>query len=204
MNLQNRDIAGGVTWAITPKRLLDVRFGYSRNTGGKTPIKVGQTSILVQSGITDGLPTDPTILRSLNGQSVTGYTQFGSQTSNPQFQNPTIYNPKANYTTMVGRHCLKLGYEYQAVNTQVNDFKPSYGQDNYAGVYASNGNPASRTVASGALTLAAQLKQARNLADFMFGNRSSYSLINFTIVNRRQRYNFVYVQDDVKVNPISR
>lgn len=201
VNIQNRDIAGGVTWAITPTNLLDARFGYSRNLGGKSPINVGQPSILTQSGITDGLPTDPTIVRSLNGQAVTGFTQFGSQTSNPQFQNPTIYNPKVNLTTIHGRHSLKLGYEYQAVNTQVNDFNPSYGQDNYAGLYAANGNPANTTIAAGAPTLSSQLQQARNLTDFLFGNRSSYSLTNFTIVNLRQRFNFLYLQDDIKVSP---
>ncbi len=201
VNIQNRDIAGGVTYAIRPTKLIDARFGYSRNIGGKSPINVGLPSILVQSGITDGLPTDPTIVRSLNGQAVTGFTQFGSQTSNPQFQNPTIYNPKVNFTTIQGRHSVKLGYEYQTVHTQINDFNPSYGQDNYGGVYASNGNPANTTVGAGAPTLSSQLQQARNLADFMFGNRSSYSLTNFTIVNLRQQYNFAYVQDDIKVSP---
>ena len=157
----------------------------------------------MQSGITDGLPTDPTIVRSLNGQAITGFTQFGSQTSNPQFQNPTIYNPKVNYTTIRGRHSLKLGYEYQAVNTQINDFNPSYGQDNYSGVYSSNGTPAyfAQLTATQQAGYASQLQQARNLADFMFGNRSSYSLTNFTIVNLRQRYNFLYLQDDIKVTP---
>ncbi len=201
VNIQNRDIAGGVTWAITPTKLLDVRFGYERNIGGKSPINVGQTSLLTQSGISDGLPTDPTIVRSLNGQNITGFAQLGSQTSNPQFQNPTIYNPKANFTTVKGRNSIKLGYEYQAVNTQVNDFNPSYGQDNYSGLYSANGNPASTVIAAGAPTLSSQLQQARNLTDFLFGNRSSYSLTNFTVVNLRQRFNFVYLQDDIKVSP---
>lgn len=85
----------------------------------------------------------------------------------------------------------------------MNDFNPSYGQDNYSGVYSSDGTPAyfaSLTTAQQA-AYAPQLQQARNLADFMFGNRSSYSLTNFTIVNLRQRFNFMYVQDDIKVTP---
>ena len=201
VSITNKDIAGGLTWSITPNQLLDVRFGYSINKGGKFPIGQGQTSLLVENGITDGLPTDPNVVRALNAQSVTGYSQFGAQPSNPQFQNPTIYNPKVNYTLIRGKQSLKFGYEYQAINTQVNDFNPSYGQDNYGGVYASNGNPANTTPAAGAPSLASQLQQARNLADFMFGNRSSYSLTNYTVVNLRQRYNFMYVQDDIKVSP---
>lgn len=193
VHLLNRDFAGGVTVTLSPTRLLDLRFGGSENQGGKSPINLGQPSLLAQNGITDGLPTDPTIVRSLNGQAITGYTQFGSQTSSPQFQNPTIYNPKANYTTIRGRHTLKLGYEFQQVNTQVNDFNPSYGQDNYSGQYSKPTVPAGTT----ALTA----NNLYNLADFFFGNRSAYSLTNFTIVNLRQRYNFMYVQDDINVSP---
>ena len=201
VTIRNKNIAGGVTWAITPTQLLDARFGWSRNVGQKFPVNVGQQSILVQSGITDGLPTDPRIVRSLNAQSVTGFSQFGAQSSNPQFQNPMVFNPKVNYTLVKGRHSIKLGYEFQEIHTELNDFNPSYGQDNYAGTYSANGNPANTTTAAGAPSLTAQLQQARNLADFLFGNRSSYALTTYAIVNLRQRYNFMYVQDDIKVTP---
>lgn len=202
-NIQNRNIAGGATWTISDNKLLDIRFGWSRNLGGKFPIGQGESSLLVENGITDGLPTDPLVVRSLNAQSVTGYSQFGAQSSNPQFQNPTIFNPKANFTWIKNKHSMKFGYEYQKVNTEVNDFNPSYGQDNYAGLYAANGDvqTTNRTSVDPSATYAAQLQQARNLADFMFGNRSSYSLTTYAIVNLRQQYNFMYFQDDFKLNP---
>jgi hypothetical protein len=202
-SITNKAIAGGVTWAISANKLLDARFGWSKNKGGKTPVGAGQPSLLVENGITDGLPTDPTVVRALNAQSVTGYSQFGALSSNPQFQNPTIFNPKVNFTWLKGKHSLKIGYEFQAVHTEVNDFNPSYGQDNYNGQYAGNGVPASIANLSAAqqATYASQLQQARNLADFMFGNRSSYALTTYAIVNLRQRYNFMYVQDDIKVSP---
>ena len=203
VNIQNRNIAGGMTWTISANKLFDLRFGWSRNLGGKFPIGQGQSSLLVENGITDGLPTDPLVVRSLNAQSVTGYSQFGAQSSNPQFQNPTIYNPKANFTWIKSKHSMKFGYEWQAVNTEVNDFNPSYGQDNYGGVYAGNGDIANtnRTSIDPSSTYAAQLQAARNLADFMFGNRSSYSLTTYAIVHLRQRYNFMYFQDDMKLSP---
>ena len=223
VNIRNKNYAGGVTWAIRPNQLLDARFGYSQNIGGKSPIGSGQPSLLVQSGITDGLPTDPIVVRALNAQSVTGYSQFGAQSSNPQFQNPTIYNPKVNYTLLKGKHSIKLGYEFQEVHTVLNDFNPSYGQDNYAGQFARLKNPntsvncanntttpaagdpctfsANTATVGGSPTVAAQIQQAQNLTDFLLGNRSSYSLTTYAIVNLRQRYNFMYVQDDIKVTP---
>lgn len=203
VNIQNRNIAGGLTWTISANKLLDIRFGWSRNLGGKFPIGQGQSSMLVENGITDGLPTAPLVVRSLNAQSVTGYSQFGAQSSNPQFQNPTIYNPKANFTWIKNKHSMKFGYEWQAVNTELNDFNPSYGQDNYNGVYAKNGDIASsnRTSIDSSASYAAQLQAAQNLADFVFGNRSQYSLTTYAIVHLRQRYNFMYFQDDIKVTP---
>jgi hypothetical protein len=193
VSIQNRNIAGGATWTIAANKLLDIRFGWSRNLGGKFPIGQGESSLLVENGITDGLPTDPLVVRSLNAQAVTGFSQFGAQPSNPQFQNPTIYNPKLNFTWIKGKHSMKFGYEWQGVNTEVNDFNPSYGQDNYAGQFS---RPAGTNTSNDAAT-----QQARNLADFMMGNRSSYALTTYAIVNLRQRFNFMYFQDDIKVTP---
>lgn len=223
VSIRNKNIMGGVTWAVTPTQLLDARFGWSRNIGAKFPVGVGQPSMLVQSGITDGLPTDPRVVRTLNAQSVTGYSQFGAQSSNPQFQNPMVFNPKVNYTILKGKHSVKFGYEFQEIHTELNDFNPSYGQDNYAGQFARMKNPSgtvacanntttplagdpctfpvNTTATSGAPSVASQVQQAQNMADFLFGNRSSYSLTTYAVVNLRQRYNFMYVQDDIKVTP---
>lgn len=201
VNIKNKNVAGGVTWTIAANKLLDARFGWSKNEGGKFPIGEGESSMLVENGITDGLPTDPLVVRALNAQSVTGYSQFGAQSSNPQFQNPTIFNPKVNFTWIKNKHSMKFGYEWQGVHTELNDFNPSYGSDTYAGQYASNGNPANTSVAAGAPTLSSQLQQARNLADFMFGNRSTYSLTTYAIVHLLQDYNFMYFQDDIKISP---
>ncbi len=199
VHLLNRQIAGGTTYILSTNKLLDLRFAYTKNEGGKTPYGQGHSSLLTENGITNGIPTDPMLVRDLNAQSVSGFTQFGAQPSNPQFQNPTIYNPKVNFTFVHGKQSMKFGFENQEVHTQVNDFNPSYGQDNYAGAYAA-ASVASADTAIGN-TQSTQLSQASNLADFLFGNQSSYSLTNYTIVNLRQRFNFAYFQDDIKLFP---
>jgi hypothetical protein len=212
--VQNRQVAGGATWIISQNRLLDIRFAWTRNIGAKTPYSAGQQSLLTQYGITDGLPTDPMIVRSLNGQSISGFTQLGNQTSSPQFQNPTIYNPKVNYTWVHGKQSMKVGYELQLIHTQINDFNPSYGQDNYASQYAAGPSSTFFPTCTAAITTgciptdtatgntaSTQIAQAREVADFLFGNRSSYSLTNYTVVNLRQRYNAGYFQDDLKLTP---
>ena len=72
---------------------------------------------------------------------------------------------------------MKIGYEYQAINTDINDFNPSYGQDNYAGTVLHGSPGRSRGC------LWTTYRRPSNLADFLFGNRSSYSLTNFFIAS---------------------
>ncbi len=220
VKVQNRQIAGGATWTISQNKLLDIRFGWTRNIGAKTPYTAGQPSLLTQYGITDGLPTDPSLTRTLNGQSISGFTQLGNQTSSPQFQDPTLWNPKVNFTWVRGRHSIKLGYEQQIIHTVINDYNPSYGQDNYASKFAAgptNGTTpffancttttqtncipqecytTPTTPCNSSSTASTQVAQAQEVADFLFGNRSSYSITTYAVKNLRQRYFAGYVQDE--------
>ena len=192
VHIYNRQIAFGTTYVITPTSLLDFRMGIGTNQGAKAPYGVGTPGLLAAAGITDGLPTSPIIVRSLNAQAVTGFTQFGTQPASPQFQNPSVINPKANYTLVHGIHSIKVGYEYQAINTQINDYNPSFGQSNYGGAYSTT--PGTPTDTGTGNNASAQISQARDLADFIFGNQNSYSLTNFFIASVRQRMNFMYVR----------
>src|SRR5580692_7951534 len=140
VNIFNQQIAGGVTHTFSQNSILDARFAFTRTDGGKFPY--GQNLPSLMAGI-PGLPTDPQVVRSLNVQSVNGYSQFGNQGSNPQYQNPYIYNPKINYTQIRGRSTYKVGYEYQAIFTTIDDFNPVYGQDTYDGGFSYTGTNAS-------------------------------------------------------------
>ena len=209
VHIYNQQVAAGSTYTLTPSSLLDARVAFTWNEGGKTPVGRGQPSLLIANGITNGIPTDPRISRSLNGQAVSGFTQFGAQTSNPQFQNPFVVDPKVNYTFIHGIHSVKIGYEYLSISTAIDDFNPVYGSDTYGGGFAALGaNCKDGQVSTGAApctpvdavsSYSTQIGQARNLADFMFGNRSAYQLNNFVIINLKQQMNFMYVQDDVKL-----
>jgi hypothetical protein len=221
VNIRNKQIAGGVTYVLSQNKLLDFRMAWTQNYGAKTPYGQGDSSLLTENGITDGIPTDPFLKRDLNAQSINGFTQLGAQPASPQFQNPTIYDPKANFTYVHGRQSMKFGYEYEMVGVQINDYNPSYGQDNYASAYSTGPSttvggvttPFYATCATPASTgcvptdtasgnsASTQIAQARAVADFLFGNRSSYSLTNYVVKNLRQQFNFLYFQDDFKVSP---
>ncbi len=196
VNIFNQQAAGGVTHAFDQNLILDARFGFTLTDGGKSPYGANLQSL--ENGIT-GLPTSSIVTRSLNGQSVSGFSQFGNQTSNPQFQNPTVYDPKVNLTYLRGRQQLKFGYEYQSIFTAVEDFNPTFGQDTYNGGFSFY----STTPNAGASTLSASdtgTKEAVGLADFLFGARDTYQLNNFVIAHLNQRMHYFYVQDDIRVN----
>jgi len=186
----NRQIAAGITHAFGPSSTLDARIGFTWTHGGKNPYLAGQESLNTQAGI-PGLPTDKAVVRRLSNESVKNFSTWGAQTSNPQFQNPFVINPKINYSLIEGRHSMKIGWEYLAINTEVDDFNPVYGGETFSQGFSQNGGGTSDAGAG----------EAAYLTDFLTGARDSYQLNNFRIVNYHQYMNYFYFQDDWKMLP---
>jgi hypothetical protein len=186
----NQQIAGGVTHLFSQNSILDARFAFTRTDGGKSPYGAGLPSL--ETGIA-GLPTSGPAVTSLNAQSVSNFSQFGNLTSNPQFQDPYVYNPKLNYTLIKGRSTYKVGYEYQAIFTTDDDFNPAYGEDTYNEYFSYGGTGSPSSLDTGT-------KEGAALADFLFGARDTYQLNNQTIAHINQRMHFFYFQDDIRVS----
>jgi hypothetical protein len=186
----NRQIAAGITHSFSPSSTLDARIGFTWTHGGKAPYLAGRQSINVDAGI-PGLPTDKAVIRRLSNESVKNFSTFGAQTSNPQFQNPFVINPKINYSLIKSHHSMKFGWEYLAINTEVDDFNPVYGGETFSQGFSQNGGGTSDAGAAAAAFL----------TDFLTGARDSYQLNNFRIVNYHQYMNYFYFQDDWKLLP---
>ena len=122
----NQQLAGAFTFAMDPTSLLEVRVGFSKTIAGKEPPGLGGPSMRSLYGIT-GLSEDPRLTGGLTNQAVSGFTAFGRQATNPQWQYPYVYNPKVNYSKILGKHSLKTGYEYQRIHTEIQDVNPLYG-----------------------------------------------------------------------------
>ncbi len=186
----------GYTWTLTPTSLFDARFGFDHVLAGKVPPYLGGPSMEQLYGI-PGLPTSPNLTGGLNSQSISGFSQLGRQTSNPQFQNPTSFNPKFNYSWIKGRHALKVGYEFTDIRTEVLDVNPLYGADTYAGQFS---KPTCGELGQASGCKIASDATSYNLADFVFGLPSTIQLGNNLVTNLRQHINALYVQDDYRVN----
>ncbi len=164
--------------------------------GGKVPPYLGGPSMQQLYGI-PGLPTSPNLTGGLNTQNISGFSQLGRQTSNPQFQNPTSFDPKLNYSLIKGRHAIKFGYELVIVRTEVLDVNPLYGADNYAGQFS---KPTCALLGQASGCSIASDATSYNLADFMFGLPSTIQLGNNLVTNLRQHIHALYVQDDFRVS----
>jgi hypothetical protein len=182
---KNKQLALGTTYTGSERSLLEIRFGWSSTRGGKNPPALGAASAFDAYGL-PGLPTDPRISGGLPTELINGYADLGRQATNPQWQYPTVWDPKVNYTWLLGRQSLKAGYEFQRVNVEVMDVNPLYGRDTYSGLFSRPAGAASNNL--------------YNLADFMLGLRSQYALSNALVAQLRKNMHFTYLQDDLRAN----
>jgi hypothetical protein len=176
----DQQVALGYTRLIGSNRVLDARLGLSRTKAGKYTLSIGDDAITIP-----GLPTNPVVAGGLPSIAITGFTSFGRQSTNPQWQDPAVLDPKVNYTWVKGKHSMKFGYEYEHIWMAVNDNNPLYGSFTYGGAYSNDGG--------------ANVTD-NYWADFLFGNQSSYSLANFFVAHLRQTEHNLYAQDDWKAS----
>ncbi|MGC2402364.1 MAG: TonB-dependent receptor [Acidobacteriaceae bacterium] len=184
----SKQVAVGYNFTPKANQILQLRLGLTWTRSGKAPVNIGATNLLAEYNIPN-IPTDPSITGGLNSQAVTGFSQFGRQTTNPQFTNPYDANPKVNYSILKGRNSFKMGGEYGYFNMAISDFHPQFGEDFYGGQF-------SRAIATQA-TDAAHI-QSYNLADFLLGARNSYQLNNLATIQYERRWYMGYFQDDYK------
>jgi hypothetical protein len=180
IRILDQQVALGYTHIWGANKVIDARLGLSRTKAGKYSLSIGNDSITIP-----GLPDDPVVSGGLPSTGITGFTAFGRQSTNPQWQDPALLDPKVNFTWVKGNHSLKFGYEYEHIWMAVNDNNPLYGSFSYAGGFSADGSTVSDTY----------------WADFLFGTTNNYSLANYFVAHLRQSLDSVYAQDDWKLKP---
>ncbi|HEY0306560.1 MAG TPA: TonB-dependent receptor [Acidobacteriaceae bacterium] len=194
----DQQIALGHTHLFGADKVLDARLGLSRTKAGKYTLSLGNNAITVP-----GLPSGY-LSGGLPAVGITGgFTPFGRQTTNPQWQNPALIDPKVNFTWVRRKHSLKFGYEYEHVWMAVNDNNPFYGSWTFGKGYATC---PTQTVGGVTSPLYPNCTDTTTVADdywadFLFGNTSGYAVSNYFVVHLRQTLQSAYAQDDWKVSP---
>jgi hypothetical protein len=184
--IDSRQLAFGWTRTIGASQLFEARLGLSRTRAGKFSLAIGDNSFSFP-----GVPTDPTVAGGLPTTTISGYSTLGRQSTNPQYQNPSLLNPKMNYTWVKGQHSLKVGYEFQRVWIEVQDNPPLYGTWTFGGGF-------SRQYTAGRAVGAAT--NDNYIADYLFSAPSAYSISTYTVARLTNNQHFGYLQDDWKVS----
>jgi hypothetical protein len=192
IRILDQQIALGYTQLFGGNKVLDARLGLDRTKAGKYNLSIGDKSFTFP-----GLPSDPIVAGGLPSIGLSGgFTGFGRQSTNPQWQNPALIDPKVNFTWVKGQHSLKFGYEYEHIWMAVEDNNPLYGSFTFSGGY-SRCSLANDANCSNPTTTVAD----NYWADFLFGTTSAYSLANEFVAHLLQSDQSVYAQDDWKVLP---
>ena len=183
IKILDQQVALGYTHLIGANKVLDARLGLSGTRAGKYSLSIGDDAITFP-----GLPTDPTVAGGLpsTGTGSSGLTAFGRQSTNPQWQNPSLLDPKVNFSWILGRHSLKFGYEYEHIWMEVQDSNPLFGSFTYSGDYSA---------------VSGSTGPEDYWADILFGTPSAYALATYFKAHLLQNMDNLYAQDDWRVSP---
>jgi hypothetical protein len=199
IRILDQQVALGYTHLWGANKVIDARLGVSKTKAGKYSLSIGNNAITIP-----GLPTDPTVAGGLPSTSISNFSSFGRQSTNPQWQNPSLLDPKVNFTWVKGKHSLKFGYEYEHIWMAVNDNNPLYGSFSYSGGYSlcPSTTVGGVKVPTNPNCTSVNAAVADNYwADFLFGTTNNYSLANLFVAHLRQTMQSVYAQDDWKILP---
>jgi Carboxypeptidase regulatory-like domain/TonB-dependent Receptor Plug Domain/TonB dependent receptor len=167
----------GNTLTLTPTTILDLRLGYTRMAGNVFPPNYGSPSSTQLLGIPN-LPQGPKINAGWPEFAISGLSQFGSTTSQPQYQIPNTYLASGVFSLQRGAHSIRAGSDITYIQTAVLDVSAIRGVFSFANTWT--GNP---------------------FGDFLLGLPAAYTQTGFFVAYlRNQIYNF-FVQDDYHVLP---
>ncbi len=190
IKILDQQVALGYTHLIGANKVLDARLALSGTRAGKYSLAIGNTAISFP-----GLPSvqsAPIVAGGLPGMTVSNVSTFGRQSTNPQWQNPSVLDPKVNFSWVKGKHTLKLGYEYEHIWMEVQDSNPLYGAFTFGKGFSACSAGSACASSAGAYEL--------NWADFLFGASSQYQLATYFKAHLLQTMDNIYAQDDWKVN----
>jgi hypothetical protein len=205
IKILDRQIALGYNHQVGNNQFLDARLALSGTKAGKWTKAIG-TSYITPAQI-PGLPNIAGVSGGLPSIAISGgFTSFGRQSTNPQWQNPSVLDPKVNYSWAKGKHSLKFGYEYEYIWMEVEDSNPLYGSFTFNKGYSlcpASAGTACPVTGSYYTTPATSNSAVSDTywADFLFGTSGAYSLSTYWISHLHQNMQSVYVQDDWKIYP---
>ncbi len=168
----------GSTVTLSPTSILDLRLGYTRLGANVFPPNFGSPSSTQLLGIPN-MPAGANLNAGWPEFAISGLSQFGSTTSQPQYQIPNTYLASGVFSLQRGAHSIRAGADVTYIQTAILDVSAERGVFSFL-PSTWTGNP---------------------FGDFLLGLPGAYTQTGFFVAyNRNQIYNF-FVQDDYRVLP---
>jgi Carboxypeptidase regulatory-like domain/TonB-dependent Receptor Plug Domain len=194
IKILDQQVALGFNHAMGATKFLDVRLAISGTRAGKWTKSIG--SAYDFSSLIPGLPTIADVSGGLPSMAISGgFSSFGRQGTNPQWQNPSLIDPKINFSWIKGKHSLKFGYEWEHVLQAIQDSNPLYGS------FAFNKGYSVCPASAGVNCANTSVSSDTYWADFLFGAPGTYSLATYFLAHVNQTMDAAYAQDDWRVTP---
>jgi hypothetical protein len=184
------------THAFSPTLINEVRAGYNRIASSRLQPNANTTGIPDQFGI-PGVPQADSN-GGLGTFFISGLNQLGSNQFLPSIELSTTSQVTDNVTKSMGRHTIKVGFQYQRLGFNILQPPSGRGAWSFDGVYSEIPSTSGGNTGLAQLLLTPIPGTVPGAADFV-GGADNIQASNIALTSMKRNYYAGYGQDDIKV-----
>ena len=184
------------THAFSPSLINEVRAGYNRIASSRLQPNANTTGIPDQFGI-PGVPQADSN-GGLGTFFISGLNQLGSNQFLPSIELSTTSQMTDNLTKSLGRHTIKVGFQYQRLGFNILQPPSGRGAWSFSGVYSEIPSTSGGNTGLAQLLLTPIPGTVPGAADFV-GGSDNIQASNIALTSMKRHYYAGYSQDDIKV-----
>jgi hypothetical protein len=186
------------THSFSPNLVNEIRVGYNRLATDRVQPFANTLGIPEQFGI-QGVPQVASN-GGLGGIDIQGLNGLGSSDYIPSIEYSNTYQFTDNLTKHLGRHSLKVGYEFQRLRFSILQPPQGRGHWSYSGLYTDIPTQISGNTGLAQLLLTPTPGTVPGAANFV-GGADNIAASNIANTDQKHNYSGLYFQDDFQVTP---
>jgi hypothetical protein len=184
------------THAFSPSLINEVRAGYNRIASSRLQPNAGTPGIPAEFGIPGVSSANSN--GGLGSFFISGLNQLGSNQFLPSIELSTTSQVTDNVTKSMGRHTVKVGFQYQRLGFNILQPPSGRGAWSFSGVYSEIPSTSGGNTGLAQLLLTPIPGTVTGAADFV-GGADQIQASNIALTSMKRNYYAGYGQDDIKV-----
>ncbi len=186
------------THLFSPDLVNEARIGYNRIASSRLQPNANTPGIPAEFGI-GGVPQVP-LNGGLPGITITGLTRLGGNNYLPSSEYSATSQFTDNLTKQLGRHSLKVGYQYQQLRFSILQPPQGRGAFSFSGLYTEVPTNTGGNTGLAQMLLSPIPGTVPGAADYV-GGADSIQASNIANTDQKRNYDGAYFQDDFHVTP---